>query len=125
MEEEEEEEEEGRKVLCSLRGSLTRAKREMECAYPPTARPADGGTDGRTTKGASRARGNDILLRARPSSVRPSVRPSAVRWGHPQLDGWKWEPALLNASRLASPPQLAAATLNCRHLAYSGERALR
>ena len=75
-----EEEEEGRKVLRSLRGTLTRAKREMECAYLPTARP----TEGRTTKGASRARGNDILLRARPSSVRPSVRgavgPSTVGW---------------------------------------------
>ena len=70
--------------------------------------------DGRTTKGASRARGNDILLRAR-----PSVRPSAVRWGHLQLDGWKWESALLNASRLASPPQLSAAALNCHHHTYS------
>ena len=118
---EQEEEEEGRKVLCSLRGSLTRAKREMECAYLPTARPTEGRTD---DEGGEQSQGQ----RHPPpcaSVVRPSVRPSAVRWGHPQLDGWKWEPALLNASRLASPPQLAAATLNCRHLAYSGERALR
>ena len=119
--EQEEEEEEGRKVLCSLRGSLTRAKREMECAYPPTARPTDGGTDGRRRGRAEPGATTSSSVRVRPSSVRPSAR-GAV--GHPQLDGWKWEPALLNASRLASPPQLAAATLNCHHLTYSRERAL-
>ena len=82
--EQEEEEEEGRKVLCSLRGSLTHAGKERNGVRLPSDRPTDGGTDGRTTKGASRARGNDILLRARPSSARPSVRgavgPSTVGW---------------------------------------------
>ena len=77
---EQEEEEEGRKVLCSLRGSLTRAKREMECAYPPTARPTEERTD---DEGGEQSQGQ----RHPPpcaSVVRPSVRgavgPSTVGW---------------------------------------------
>ena len=79
MEEEEEEEEEGRKVLCSLRGSLTRAKREMECAYLPTARPTEG-------------RGEQSQGQRHPppcaSVVRPSVRPSVRGAVGPSTVGW-------------------------------------
>ena len=75
---EQEEEEEGRKVLCSLRGSLTRAKREMECAYLPTARPTEG-------------RGEQSQGQRHPppcaSVVRASVRPRCGGAIHSWMDG--------------------------------------
>ena len=80
----EQEEEEGGQEGALLATRLAHAGKERNGVRLPSDRPPDRRRDGRTTKGASGARGNDILLRARPSSVRPSVRgavgPSTVGW---------------------------------------------
>ena len=71
-----EQEEEGRKVLCSLRGSLTRAKREMECAYLPTARP----TEGRGEQSQGQRHPPPCASVVRVASVRPRCGGAIHSW---------------------------------------------
>ena len=82
--EQEEEEEEGRKVLCSLRGSLTHAGKERNGVRLPSDRPTDGGTDGRRRGRAEPGATTSSSVRVRRPRVRPSVRgavgPSTVGW---------------------------------------------